>query len=84
MPPVAILPNEDYLTLPDFKFTLPNCKVHIANFFYFAKSTFTSSPSPCCPIVKSTSVLLLGKKISQIGDRPKEDVNKVMIQPRNI
>jgi hypothetical protein len=29
-------------------------------------------------------MLLLGKKISQIGDRPKEDVNKVMIQPRNI
>jgi hypothetical protein len=29
-------------------------------------------------------VLLLGKKISQIGIRPKEDVNEVMIKPRNI
>jgi hypothetical protein len=83
MPPVAILPNEEYLSLPDFKFTLPYCKVHIANFL-FCQVDFTSSPGQCCPIVKSTSMLLLGKKISQIGDRPKEDVNKVMIQPRNI
>jgi hypothetical protein len=83
MPPVSVLPNEEYQTLPDVKFTLPNCKVHIVNFL-FCQVDFTSLPSPCCPIVKCTSVLLLGKKFSQIGDHPKENVNKVMIKPRHI
>jgi hypothetical protein len=83
MPPVSVLPNEEYLTLPDFKFTLPNCKVHIVNFL-FCQVDFTSSPSPCCPIVSPHQCCFKEKKFSQIGDHPKEDVNKVVIKPRNI